>query len=137
MKLCVKVKKRMAKLFIIGLGGFVGAILRYTLSGAIQSASQSISFPYGTLGVNVIGCFFIGLFSFLVETRGLFTPEIRLFLAIGLLGSLTTYSTFGNETFELMRDSAFILAAANIAAQIVLGLTAVWCGRVLALGLWG
>jgi len=80
----------MIKLLIIGLGGFVGAILRYSISGAIQSASRSISFPFGTLGVNVIGCFFIGLFSYLVETRGLFTPETRLFLAIGLLGSLTT-----------------------------------------------
>ena len=127
----------MVKLLIIGLGGFVGAILRYGISGAIQSASRSISFPFGTLGVNVIGCFLIGLFSYLVETRGLFTPETRLFLAIGLLGSLTTYSTFGNETFELMRDSAFILAAANIGAQIFIGLTAVWCGRAMAHGRWG
>ena len=127
----------MVKLLIIGLGGFVGAILRYSLSGVIQSASRSVSFPYGTLGVNVIGCFFIGLLSFLVESRGLFTPETRLFLAIGLLGSLTTFSTFGNETFELMRDSAFILAAANIGAQIFIGLAAVWCGRAMAHSLWG
>jgi len=127
----------MTKLLIIGLGGFAGAILRYGISGTIQSASKSISFPFGTLGVNVIGCFFIGLLSYLVETRGLFTPETRLFLMIGLLGSLTTFSTFGNETFQLMRDSAFILAAANIGAQVFAGLTAVWCVRIMAHALWG
>ena len=127
----------MIKLLVIGLGGFTGALLRYGISGVIQTASRSISFPFGTLAVNVIGCFCIGLFSYLVETRGLFTPETRLFVAIGLLGSLTTFSTFGNETFELMRDSAFILAAINVGAQVFIGLTMVWCGRALAHGLWG
>ncbi len=126
----------MTKLIIIGLGGFVGAILRYGISGGIQAASKSISFPFGTLGVNIIGCLFIGLLSYLAETRGILSPESRLFLMIGLLGSLTTFSTFGNETLELMRDSAFILAAANIAAQVFFGLTAVWCGRVIAYALW-
>jgi len=125
------------KLIIIGCGGFIGAILRYGISGAIQSATKSISFPYGTLGVNVIGCLFIGLMAYLVETRSLITPEIRMFLMIGLLGSLTTFSTFGNETFELARDSAFLLAGLNIAAQVIIGLTAVWCGRAIAYAVWG
>lgn len=127
----------MIKLLVIGFGGFIGAILRYGISGTIQSASKSISFPFGTLGVNMIGCLVIGLLSYLVETRNLFTPETRLFLMVGLLGSLTTFSTFGNETFELMRDSAFMLAAVNIGAQVIAGLTAVWCGRVIAYALWG
>jgi len=130
-------KKTVTKLIIIGCGGFIGALLRYGISGAIQSASKSISFPYGTLGVNVIGCLFIGLLAYLVETRSLIAPEIRMFLMVGLLGSLTTFSTFGNETFELMRDSAFILAALNIAAQVLIGLTAVWCGRAIACAVWG
>ena len=125
------------RLLVIGLGGFVGALLRYGLSGVLQTASKSVSFPFGTLGVNIIGCFFIGLFSYLVETRALFSPETRLFVAIGLLGSLTTFSTFGHETFALMRDSAFMLAALNVGAQVFIGLTMVWCGRTLAQGLWG
>ena len=109
-------EKSVTKIIIIGCGGFIGAILRYGISGAIQSVSKSISFPYGTLGVNVLVCLVIGWIAYLVETRSLITLEVRMFVMIGLLGSLTTFSTFGNETFELLRDSAYILAALNIAA---------------------
>ena len=103
----------MIKLLIIGLGGFAGAILRYGLSGAIQSTSKSISFPFGTLGVNLIGCFFIGLFSYLVETRGMFSPETRLFLAIGLLDAvamigvgIALFFTFANPFIGQLQAAA-------------------------------
>ena len=88
----------MLKLLAIGAGGFVGAILRYLISGLVQNLSGSIRFPFGTLAVNVIGCLFIGLLVYLVETRSMFGAAARMFVFIGLLGSFTTFSTFGNET---------------------------------------
>lgn len=126
----------MIKLLLIGAGGFVGSILRYLLSGAVQAASQSITFPYGTLVVNVIGCFLIGFFSELTEGRGLFQPETRAFLIVGILGGFTTFSTFGNETMNLLRDGEWALALLNVGAQVVLGLGGVWLGYILAYQIW-
>ena len=94
----------MIKLLLIGTGGFIGSILRYLVSGSVQAASQSIAFPYGTLAVNVIGCFLIGFLSELAETRSLFSPDTRAFLIVGILGGFTTFSAFGNETMNLIRD---------------------------------
>ena len=127
----------MGKLFLAGIGGFIGSSLRYAVSGYIQLWSKSIAFPYGTLAVNIIGCFIIGLLSQLAESRGVFTAESRTFVFIGILGGFTTFSAFGNETMNLWRDGQNSLAMANIAAHLVLGLGAVWIGRVLAYQIWG
>lgn len=89
-------------------------------------------FPWGTLAVNVVGCFAIGLLMGVVEGRGGVGGELRLFLSMGLLGSLTTFSTFGYETVALVRDDHIGLAAASVAANLVVGLVAVVAG--LALG---
>jgi CrcB protein len=126
----------MIKLLLIGTGGFVGSILRYLISGAVQTASQSIAFPYGTLAVNVIGCFLIGFFSELAESRGLFSPDTRAFLIIGILGGFTTFSTFGNETMNLLHDGEWTLALLNVGAQVLLGLGGVWLGYILAYQIW-
>jgi len=126
----------MGKFFIIGLGGGLGAILRYILSGLVQNWSKSISFPYGTLAVNLLGCLLIGLLTGLAETRGLFSPEVRLFIFVGLLGGFTTFSTFGNETFNLILSRESFLAMLNLATHIVLGIGMVWAGRILAATLW-
>jgi CrcB protein len=126
----------MIKLLLIGTGGFVGSILRYVISGAVQTASQSIAFPYGTLAVNVIGCFLIGFFSELAESRGLFSPDTRAFLIIGILGGFTTFSTFGNETMNLLHDGEWTLALLNVGAQVLLGLGGVWLGYILAYQIW-
>jgi len=124
------------KVLLIGMGGFIGAILRYVVGGAIQGLSKSALFPIGTLGVNVIGCLLIGFLSYLVEYRAMFSVEARVFLMIGLLGAFTTYSTFGNETFELMRGSSYLPALINVGAHLVLGLMAVWLGRVIGFAIW-
>jgi CrcB protein len=124
------------KLLIIGAGGFFGAILRYLLSGLFQNLSGSAVFPYGTLGVNVLGCFVIGLLSYLVEYRGLFGVETRLFVFIGLLGALTTFSTFGHETYGLIKDARIPFALLNVGIHVVAGLAFVWFGRMLAYALW-
>jgi CrcB protein len=126
----------MIKLLLIGTGGFVGSILRYLISGAVQTASQSIAFPYGTLAVNVIGCFLIGFFSELAESRGLFSSDTRAFLIMGILGGFTTFSTFGNETMNLLHDGEWTLALLNVGAQVLLGLGGVWIGYILAYQIW-
>ena len=126
----------MGKLFLAGIGGFIGSALRYAVTGYVQTWTRSINFPYGTLAVNLIGCFAIGLLSYLAETRGLFTAETRTLIFIGLLGGFTTFSAFGNETMNLWRDGENALAMANIALHLVLGLGAVWLSRTLAYQIW-
>lgn len=123
-------------LLLIGLGGFLGAVLRYAASGVMQKLTQSAAFPYGTLAVNILGCFVIGLLSQLVETRGLLTADARALLLPGFLGGFTTFSTFSNETMNLFRNSESPFAVANIAAHILLGLGAVWAGRTVAALVW-
>jgi CrcB protein len=124
------------KLFLIGIGGFLGSILRYVVSGYVQQLSKSIDFPYGTLAVNVIGCLIIGLLSYLADTRGVFSAEVRVFAFVGLLGGFTTFSTFGNETVNFLRRGESVFAFVNVAAHLLLGLMAVWLGRTTAYLLW-
>ena len=126
----------MGKIFLAGIGGFLGSILRYSVSGFVQDVSRSIHFPYGTLAVNLIGCFAIGLLSHLAETRGFFTAETRTMVFVGVLGGFTTFSAFGNETINLWREGESGLALINIAAHLVLCLGAVWLSRALAYQVW-
>ncbi len=88
-------------------------------------------FPLGTLAVNILGCFLIGVLNGVAETRQVIGPELRLFLMIGMLGGFTTFSTFGYETLALIRDAALPQAMGNVIAQIVFSLIAVWLGDML------
>ena len=124
------------RIFIIGAGGFVGAVLRYLISGWIQYRSGLQLFPIGTMGVNLIGCFFIGLLTLLVESKLVMSVEMRSFVLIGILGAFTTFSTFGNETFHLLREGRVDLAILNSVGQVVAGLLMVWLGRVVAGYIW-
>jgi len=126
----------MSNMLLIGAGGFIGSVLRYWLSSYVQQVSRSVSFPYGTLAVNLIGCLVIGVLAQLADSRGVFTPEARAFVFIGMLGGFTTFSSFGNETINLFRGSENLEGVANVIAHIVLGLGAVWLGRVIAALLW-
>jgi CrcB protein len=121
---------------LVGVGGFIGSVLRYLMSGIVQQASNSVQFPFGTLAVNTIGCFVIGFLSQLADSRGVFTAETRGFVFVGILGGFTTFSTFSNETLNFLRGGETLMAAINIGAQLVLGLGAVWLGRTLAYVLW-
>jgi len=125
-----------AKLFLAGIGGFIGSVLRYSVSGFVQDWSRSIHFPYGTLAVNLIGCFAIGFLSQLAETRGFFSAETRTLIFIGVLGGFTTFSAFSNETINLWREGESLLATINVAAHLVLCLGAVWVSRALACQMW-
>ncbi len=89
-------------------------------------------FPLGTFLVNIFGCLLIGYLMQLSESRGVLQAEWRLFVFVGLLGGFTTFSSFGMETFQLIRDGEFILAILNAVGQVVLGLTMVWLGVVVA-----
>jgi len=117
--------------FLIGIGGFIGAILRYAISGWIQNSF--ISFPLGTLGVNVIGSFLLGLIMYLSEYQGIFSEETRIFLTIGLLGAFTTLSTFSYESFRLLDDSNLYLFVLNIMSTVLLSVFAVSLGKTAAL----
>jgi len=118
----------MLKLFLIGIGGFLGSILRYSTGGFIHRWMSNPMFPYGTFFVNVAGCFLIGLLGGLVEMRNLFSPEIRLFLLVGLLGGFTTFSSFGLETYYMLRGGQIISVLGNVFGNVGFGLMAVWLG---------
>jgi CrcB protein len=122
----------MTNILLVGMGGFIGSVARYLLSGWVYRFLNNPWFPYGTLVVNVVGCLLIGLLAGLAESRQIFSGEVRLFLLIGMLGGFTTFSTFGYETFALLRDGQFLAMAANVGAQVVFGLLAVWLGYVLS-----
>ncbi len=123
-------------LFLIGTGGFIGSILRYLLSGYAQQLSKSIQFPFGTLAVNLVGCALVGFIAELADQRGVLSGETRAFLIVGLLGGFTTFSAFGNETMNLLRDGELWLACGNIVGHTFLGLVAVWLGYSTAYLLW-
>lgn len=110
----------------IGAGSFIGGVLRYLLSKMVQTKILT-TFPFGTLAVNIIGCFLIGVIFGLTD-RGSFTQEWRLFLATGLLGGFTTFSAFSIETFSLFRDGQFFYATAYISSSVVVGIIATFIG---------
>jgi len=114
---------------IVGIGGFVGAILRYWVSGWIQGGF--ISFPFGTLGVNFIGSLLLALIMYASEYRGIFGEETRVFLTIGVLGSFTTMSTFSFESMKLLEQSEHMLFGLNLVGTITLCLLAVYLGKIL------
>ncbi len=121
----------MLKLVMIAAGGAVGAILRYGLSGWAQKLSDG-SFPIGTLCVNLLGCFVIGVVGASFAGPHLIREEYRVALLVGLLGAFTTFSTFGWETFALANDGQVGLAAVNIVVSNAVGLVAVWLGYRMA-----
>jgi CrcB protein len=119
------------KYFIIGLGGAMGAVGRYLLQGLVHQFT-GISFPYGTLVVNILGCFLIGFIMELSENRFIIDPQTRLFITVGILGGFTTFSSFGYETFSLLRDGETLRAILNVTLSMVVGLGAVWFGFITA-----
>lgn len=126
----------MDKALYVGLGGFIGSVLRYWVSGVTQQIANNPAFPFGTLTVNLVGCLVIGFLSQLADMRGVFTPEARLFVFVGILGGFTTFSTFGNETMNFLRDGQGLPALLNVGLHIFAGLAAIWLGRSLAYWLW-
>jgi CrcB protein len=120
-------------LLLVGIGGFIGAILRYVLGGWIQNSF--VNFPIGTLVINITGSFFLGLIMYLSEYQGFFDEETRIFLTIGILGAFTTLSTFGYESFRLLDGSKLTLMAINVVSTVLFSMLAVYLGKIVALSI--
>lgn len=127
----------MIGILLVGVGSFFGGVFRYGLSIWVHRLLDNPWFPYGTLAVNALGCLLIGFLSGLAEARAAFTPEVRLFLFVGVLGGFTTFSSFALETFSLARDTQSLAALVNIGLQLGFGLLAVWFGNILAHAIGG
>lgn len=121
----------MSRTVLVGLGGLVGSLCRYWLAGFVQQWNGS-EFPLGTLVVNVVGSFVIGLVFALSLDRGLINANIRLLLTTGFCGGFTTMSTFSFETMALLRDGSGAAAFGNIGATLIACLGAVWLGDLAA-----
>ena len=119
------------QLLWVGIGGFLGSMARFVLSGFLDRFSPTFAFPIGTLAVNILGCFLIGLLHGLAESRNLLGTDIRIFLFIGVLGGFTTFSTFGFESLALLKDGEFVKTTVNILLHVIVGLSAVWIGDTL------
>ena len=115
---------------LLFLGGGIGTILRYEVSGLVQDHLGS-SFPWGTFVVNVTGCLAIGLFATLADERGMLGSPARLFLMVGVTGGYTTFSTFGLETWRLLQTGDLVPAFANVAGSVVVGLVSLVIGVFL------
>lgn len=122
----------MTKILLIGLGGGLGAISRYLVVVGVQGLLGGLIFPFGTFVVNMTGCLIIGFLAAMAESRGLFTGDLRAFVFVGILGGYTTFSSFGYETVQLLRDGEVMYASLNAVGQLVLGITCVWLGSLLA-----
>jgi CrcB protein len=121
----------MQKVLLIGLAGLGGTLGRYALSGVIARRFGE-TFPTGTLVVNIVGCFLAGFLFYLMQERFLVSDTMRTVVMIGLLGGFTTFSSFGLQTFTLLRDGELWFAAVNTVASNLLGLLMVWAGYMLA-----
>ncbi len=117
------------RIFFIALAGAAGTLARYWMSGGVNKAC-GIGFPWGTVSVNLAGCFFFGLVWTLSTDRALISPAVRTILLIGFMGGLTTFSSLAGDTMGLLREAQYLRAFANIALQNTAGLALLWLGIV-------
>lgn len=106
----------------------MGSVCRYLASGWIHRLFEKSLFPVGTAAVNIAGCFLIGLVGGLANQSQTFSPQLRLFLTMGLLGGFTTFSSFEYETLALLQDNEWLRAMINVFGQVLLGLVGVFLG---------
>ena len=111
----------------IALFGALGCLARYWLSGWVYAWAGRL-FPWGTFAVNLVGAFLIGLIMEFSLRSLMLSPTLRQALTIGFLGGLTTFSTFSYETFRLLEEGAFITAAINVLASVLVCLVFTWLG---------
>ena len=114
-------------LILIGIGSCIGGISRYLTQQYVQKYYPS-SIPLGTLSVNIIGCFLIGIIYALADRGNILSPAMRLFLATGFCGGYTTFSSFAYENISLMREGDFFYTGLYIMLSMVIGFAAVYLG---------
>lgn len=117
-------------LLYVAIGGALGSTARYLLGGAINHGRAPHS-AAGTFAVNIIGCFTFGVILAITEHRGPLSSSARAFLLVGVLGAVTTFSSYAYETFVMLRNAQFLYAAANTAGQVFIGLLALSAGYAL------
>lgn len=116
---------------IVGCGGFIGAALRYIIS--LNAAKIfGADFPYGTLIANIIGAIIIGFVMKISLDTSLITPNTKLFLTTGMMGGLTTFSTFSYETVTMINSGQYVLGAINLGLNVVLSFVGVTLGMIVA-----
>src|SRR5574344_2195066 len=115
---------------IVGIGSFFGGGCRFLLSKVVQNMIE-YSFPLGTMVVNILGCFLIGLFYGLFDRGGLMNPDFKMFLTVGFCGGFTTFSTFMNENFQLLKDGNFFYVALYVSISLFVGLLALYFGHLI------
>jgi len=115
---------------LLAAAGAVGTIARYGIGGLVQDIAGG-SFPWGTLVINVSGCFLFGLVWTLGEDRMILSGDLRAVILIGFMGAYTTFSTFAFETGAFLRDSQWLMAFANLAGQNIIGIAALILGMAL------
>jgi CrcB protein len=109
------------RILLIALFGAVGTLARYALQGLVQVRAGG-TFPYGTLLVNLSGCFLLGLIAQFTMNRMVISPDWRMAIAVGFFGGYTTFSSFGWETAKMMEDGEWLRASAYVGASVVAGL---------------
>lgn len=125
----IKVKEYL----FVGFGGMLGSIARYMGSSYFLHAFPNAKFPWGTFFVNIVGCVLIGIVAGLTERLTYYNSEIRLAVITGLIGGFTTFSAFGLETFQLLKDGAIITAFIYAFCSIALGVVCVYLGLRVAI----
>src|SRR5690349_19250817 len=111
----------MALVALVAIGGALGAVTRYGVSTLVRAVTAPAFFPYGTFLINIVGCLAFGAIVGVADARGQgLSPSARAFLLVGILGGFTTFSSFGWETFELIRNGQIGLAFVNAGGQVVL-----------------
>ena len=126
----------MREIVLIAVSGAMGSVCRYLVSGWSYSLLGD-RFAYGTLVVNIIGCFLVGFIMEVGIISEAFSRATRIAITIGFLGAFTTFSTLGYETIRYIEDGAMWLAFANVASHIVLGGLAVWVGLIAGKSMLG
>lgn len=119
---------------LVALGGALGSVLRWLITGWTQRLTPSNTFPYGTLLVNVLGSFAIGALMTMASERTSLSPELRLLLVTGVLGGFTTFSAYSYETLALLRGGQSSAAALYAFGSVALGIAAAFAGRALVVG---
>jgi fluoride exporter len=109
------------RIVLIALFGAAGTLARYGLQGVVQVRTGGL-FPYGTLLVNLTGCFFLGLIAQFTLNRMVISPDWRMAIAVGFFGGYTTFSSFGWETAKMMEDGEWMRASVYVAASVIAGL---------------
>jgi len=119
----------MTKYWMVGIGGFIGAIARFWLGGYISN-KLGTRFPYGTFVINCTGSFLIGFILTLLAERTHWSPNWRYLIPVGFIGAYTTFSTFEYETFRSMQDGEFLIASLNVGLSVIVGFISIWLGVI-------